>query len=118
MEKEHIRFYIFTRFKFGINANDIHRELCAVWGEFCASYFTITNWIYEFNQDRQSIEDAARPGRPEKTFDIKWFNIGNVSFEFQWRKIFMSCKNLSNTLNIEKHDMYIEKREWLYLDIS
>ncbi len=64
MEKEHIRYYIFTRFKLGISEADIHRELCAIWGESCVSYRTVANWIHEFHEDRESIEDARRPDRP------------------------------------------------------
>ncbi len=64
MEKEQIRFYILTRFKLGINATDIHQELCAAWGESCVSYRSVANWIHEFRQGRDSVEDAPRTGRP------------------------------------------------------
>ncbi len=50
MEKEHIRFYILTRFKLGINATDIHQELCAAWGESYVSYHCVAKWIHEFHQ--------------------------------------------------------------------
>lgn len=64
MAKEHIRYYIETRSKLGINATDIHRELCDAWGESYVSYPCVTKWIREFREGRQSIEDAPRSGRP------------------------------------------------------
>lgn len=64
MNKEHIRFYILTRFKLGLNATDIHRELCDAWKDSCIPYRTVANWVHEFREGRQSIEDAFRPGRP------------------------------------------------------
>ncbi len=64
MEKDHVRFYILTRFKLGINATDIHRELCAAWGESYVSYSCVAKWIHEFHEGRESIEDALHPGRP------------------------------------------------------
>ena len=64
MEKEHIQYYIETRWKLGINATDIHRELCDAWGDSYVSYPCVTKWIREFQEGRQSIEDAPRTGRP------------------------------------------------------
>ena len=64
MNKTNIRFYIFTRFKLGVNAKQIHQELCDVWGEGCVSYTTVTEWIQRFNHGGTSIEDHPRSGRP------------------------------------------------------
>ncbi len=64
METEHIRFYVLTRFKLGINATDMHRQLCAAWGESYVSYHSVAKWIREFHEGRESIEDAPHPGRP------------------------------------------------------
>jgi hypothetical protein len=63
-EKKHIWFYILTRFKLGVNATDIHRELSAAWGESYVSFPCVTKRIHEFHEGRESIEDATRPGRP------------------------------------------------------
>jgi len=64
VDKTNIRFYIFTRFKLGVNAKQIHRELCDTWGEGYVSYTTVAEWIQRFNQGRTSFEDHPRSGRP------------------------------------------------------
>jgi len=64
MDKTNIRFYIFTRFKLGVNAKQIYKELCDTWGEGCVSYTTLAEWIQRFNQGRTSFEDHPRSGRP------------------------------------------------------
>ncbi len=56
MEKEHIRFYVFIRFKLGINATDIHRELCDAWGESYVSYRCVAKWIHEFMRTESRLK--------------------------------------------------------------
>jgi len=41
MDKTNIRFYIFTRFKLGLNAKQIHKELCDALGDTTVSYTTV-----------------------------------------------------------------------------
>ena len=38
--------------------------MCDAWVEDCVSYTTVGEWIQRFNQDRTSIEDHPRSGRP------------------------------------------------------
>lgn len=64
MDKTKIRFYIFTRFKLGLNAREIHKEMCDAWGDSCVSYPTVTEWIRRFKDGRTSLEDDPRVGRP------------------------------------------------------
>src|SRR5271165_3685173 len=37
---------------------------CVLLGESCVSYRSVANWIHEFRQGRDSVEDAPRIGRP------------------------------------------------------
>lgn len=64
MDKTRIRFYIFTRFELGLNAREIHRELCDAWGDDCVSYATVAEWTRRFREGRTSLEDDSRIGRP------------------------------------------------------
>ena len=64
MDKTRIRFYIFTRFKLGLNAKEIHEELCDAWGDDCPSYSTVAEWTRRFREGRVSVEDDCRIGRP------------------------------------------------------
>lgn len=64
MDKINIRYYIFTRFKLGLNAREIHTELCDAWGDTYVSYPTVAEWIRHFREGRTSLEDDPRAGRP------------------------------------------------------
>ncbi len=55
MENEHIRFYVLTRFKVGINAIDIRREFCADWGESCVSYLAGANWFHTYSLNSPNL---------------------------------------------------------------
>ena len=63
MDKTHIRFYIFTRFKLGFNATQIHEELRGAWSDGYVSYTTVAEWVHRFKQGRTSVEDDPRVGR-------------------------------------------------------
>jgi histone-lysine N-methyltransferase SETMAR len=75
-KKTEIRFYIFTRFKLGKGAKDIHDELCAVHGDSIVSYPTVRRWITAFKNGRQSIEDESHFGRPKEV--VNEHSIANV----------------------------------------
>ena len=64
MHKTNIQFYILIILKPGVNAKQIHQELCDAWDKGCVSYTTVTEWIQRFNQGRTSVEDHPRSGRP------------------------------------------------------
>ena len=64
MDKTRIRFYIFTRFKLGFNATQIHEELRGAWGDGYVSYTTVAEWVHRFKQGRTSLEDDPRIGPP------------------------------------------------------
>ena len=62
--KENIRFYIFTRWKLGVKAMEIHQELDFVFSESSPSFDTVARWIRHFADGRDSVEDQQRSGRP------------------------------------------------------
>lgn len=64
MEKQHIRSYIKTRSLLGFTATQIHDELTTAYGQDCVSYPTVALWIRRFSNERESLEDDPRSGRP------------------------------------------------------
>ena len=62
--KEHIRFYIYTRYKLGITARPVHEELVQVYGDRAPSFRTVARWIQHFHGGREAVEDEPRAGRP------------------------------------------------------
>lgn len=47
-----------------LNASEIHRELCSVYGNACMSVQMVTRWRNEFVQGREVVYDEPRAGRP------------------------------------------------------
>ncbi|CAF3930991.1 unnamed protein product [Rotaria sp. Silwood1] len=64
MEKQYIRSYIKTRWLLALTATQIHRELTTAYGQDVVSYCTVTRWIERFSNERESLEDNPRSGRP------------------------------------------------------
>ncbi|CAF1316643.1 unnamed protein product [Rotaria sordida] len=64
MEKQYIRSYIKTRWLLGLTAAQIHGELTTAYGQDVVSYCTVTRWIERFSNERESLEDNPRSGRP------------------------------------------------------
>lgn len=63
--KEYNRYYIKIRSKLGIKPVSIHEELVLALGEEAAPHYsTVTRWVNEFAEGRDSIEDRKRNGRP------------------------------------------------------
>ena len=59
-----MRFYIKVRNKLGIDPKMIHNELKLFDSVHAPSLKTIYNWIKGFSNNRQSLEDKPRSGRP------------------------------------------------------
>ncbi|CAF3553800.1 unnamed protein product [Rotaria sp. Silwood1] len=64
MEKQYIRSYIKTRCLLGLTATQIPDELATAYGQDVVSYCTVTRWIQRFSNERESLEDNPRRGRP------------------------------------------------------
>ncbi|CAF1129943.1 unnamed protein product [Rotaria sp. Silwood1] len=64
MEKQYIGSYIKTRWLLGLTATQIHDELTTAYGQDVVSYCTVTRWIQRFSNERESLEDNPRSGRP------------------------------------------------------
>ena len=74
LEKENKRLYIFTRYKLGINAARISKELDMVWGLAAPSDTMVRNRIRNFKAGLETFKDQPRPGR-----SITRTNSGNIS---------------------------------------
>ena len=59
--------YIKGRSLLGINAVDIHREVCDIYGEGQISHRTVCRWVAKFSAGQQQLKYAPRPGRPATT---------------------------------------------------
>jgi hypothetical protein len=57
---------IFVRFLWaeGLNANDIRKEMFAVYDGKCPSRKAVHNWVDKYSQRRSKVADDARQGRP------------------------------------------------------
>ncbi len=64
MEKLCLRSYIKTRLLLGLTATQIYDELVTVYGQDVVSYCTVTRWFKRFLNERESLEDNPRSGRP------------------------------------------------------
>ena len=62
-----IRAYIKGRSLLGIKAEDIHREVCDIYGEGQMSHRIVCMWVAKFSTGQQQLNDAARPGRSATT---------------------------------------------------
>ena len=47
-----------------MEAKDIHKEMLPMYGENCLSRQAVHNWVQKFSEERTSIEDEHRAGRP------------------------------------------------------
>lgn len=66
-----IRGYISTRYKLGLTATEIYKEICEAYGHNEVSYTTITRWIKKFKSGQESIEDGKKPGRKRSVINFK-----------------------------------------------
>lgn len=57
-----IRGYILTRYKLGLGAMEIYKEICEAYGYNEVSYTTITRWIRKFKSGQESCDDAMKSG--------------------------------------------------------
>ena len=71
-----LRSYIKTRRLLGLTATEIHNELILAYGQDIVSYRTVARWFRRFSNERDSLEDNPRSGRPLST--ITQENIGAV----------------------------------------
>ena len=50
----------------GLPTEEVHREMCPMYGDNCFSWKTVFKWIQESDKGRKSIRDRVCPGRSEK----------------------------------------------------
>lgn len=63
-QKDHLRFYTFTRLKLGDNGQKIVQDLQAVFGESCVGKSTVYRWIESFSTKKTPSKPGAVIGRP------------------------------------------------------
>jgi len=64
LQHTHFRAMIFYDFKSGLNQQQSHSRLQAVFGYEAPSRTTVYDWFGEFRRGRRSLEDDPRSGRP------------------------------------------------------
>ena len=50
----------------GMAAKGIHKVMLHMYGEHCLSRQSVHNWVQKFSEERTSIKDEHRVGRPVK----------------------------------------------------
>ncbi|KAG8226586.1 hypothetical protein J437_LFUL007278 [Ladona fulva] len=48
----------------GLSTEEVHQEMCPMYGDNCLSRKAVYNWIQMLNKGRENIRDRERPGRP------------------------------------------------------
>jgi hypothetical protein len=46
----------------GLNAKDIHKEMCLVYGGKCLLHYAVHKWVEKFSQGRWKVANDAQPG--------------------------------------------------------
>jgi len=74
--------------------NEIHHQICQVYGDNAMSYGMVRKWVRMFNKGRENVHDEARSGRPslvnddlvrkfnEKVRDDRRFTVSDLSLHF------------------------------------
>ncbi|KAI6657840.1 hypothetical protein LOD99_582 [Oopsacas minuta] len=64
LDKEHFRAYIFIEFRRGKSPSEIHDQLLETKLDESLSRATVLRWYQRFNEERFSLKDDPRVGRP------------------------------------------------------
>ena len=73
--------------------NEIHHQICQVYGENVMSDGMVRKWVRMFNEGQENVHDEARSGRPslvndlvhkvnERVRDNRLFTISDLSLHF------------------------------------
>ena len=74
--------------------NEIHHQICQVYGDNAMSDAMVRKWVQMFNEGRENMHDEARSGRPslvnddlvrkvnERVRDDRRFTISDLSLHF------------------------------------
>lgn len=66
---EHFRHILLFYFRKGKKAADVHKKICAVYGDDCLTERTCQNWFKKFRSGDFSLKDEQRSGRPTEVDD-------------------------------------------------
>ena len=65
----HFRHILLFYFRKGKKAADVHKKICAVYGDDCLTERTCQNWFKKFRSGDFSLKDEQRSGRPTEVDD-------------------------------------------------
>ena len=68
-EKEHLRFYIFTRMQLGELPTKIYEDLQRVYGPSSCSYDTVCMWVRHFKSGENDVKDNPKYGAPNSAMN-------------------------------------------------
>ena len=71
-----IRGYIYARCKLGLSIENIHDEICVIYGDTHMSFSTVYRWFSKFSSGQESVRDVPYSGRPQGT--VTRFNIYKI----------------------------------------
>ena len=63
-KKQHFQHIMLYYFKTGKNATEMHKKICAVYGEGAVTDRTCQKWFVKFHAGDFSLDDASKSGRP------------------------------------------------------
>ena len=63
-KKQHFEHIMLYYFKKGKNATEMHKKICAVYGEGAVTDRTCQKWFVKFHAGDFSLDDASKSGRP------------------------------------------------------
>jgi transposase len=104
-----------------ISAAEIHRELCAVYGQNVMSGGTVRQWCRMFKDGRTNVHDEEQSGRPsvasdelaqsveQKICERRPFTISEISCEFRQ----ISRTVLYEIITARHYHVVIPSTEWL-----
>jgi hypothetical protein len=97
-----------------LSAAEIHRKLCAVYGQNIVSEGTARQWCRMFKDGRTNVHDEKRSGRPsvlsddlarsvdQKICDRRCFTVSELSYEFPQIAHTILCENITVRLGCHK----------------
>lgn len=80
-EKEHLRFYIFTRTQLGELPTKIYEDLQQVYGPSSCSYDTVCRWVRRFKSGKNDVYDDPRCGAPKSAMNEKSIELVKCAIE-------------------------------------
>jgi hypothetical protein len=96
----------------GLNAEDIHKEMCPVYAGKCLSRKAVHNWVEKFSQGRSIVADDARPGAEVAETAVKrllccWFRSTDKVMGQVYQCWLRICREINVFSRFEYHIFYV-----------